>query len=40
MAAGMQGIWVNRKDDPWEAFDGKPDLIVDDLHELTETLNT
>lgn len=39
MAAGMQGVWVNRKGDPWEAFDGEPDLIVEDLYEFAEELN-
>lgn len=36
MHAGMQGIWVNRKNDPWEAFDGRPDLTVQNLHELAK----
>jgi 2-haloacid dehalogenase len=40
IAAGMQGVWVNRKDDPWEAFDGEPDLVVEDLYEFAEALNT
>ena len=38
MAAGMQGVWVNRKDDPWEAFDGDPDFVADDLHEVADAL--
>lgn len=31
--AGMQTVWVNRKNEPWETFDGEPDLIVDSLDE-------
>jgi len=32
--AGMQGIWMNRGDRPWERFDGRPDLVVDGFDEL------
>ncbi|MDY6765164.1 MAG: haloacid dehalogenase type II [Halobacteria archaeon] len=38
MHAGMQGVWVNRKDDPWETFDGKPDLTVSGFKELADAL--
>lgn len=31
MGAGMQGVWVNRDDRPWDTFDGDPDLSVDSL---------
>ena len=34
MGAGMQGVWLNRSDLPWEAFDGDPDLVVRDFDEL------
>lgn len=33
-SVGMQTVWVNRKDDPWETFDGGPDRIVDSLEEF------
>ena len=36
--AGMQGVWVDRKGAPWEPFDGEPDLTVESLDELVETL--
>lgn len=32
--AGMQGVWLNRNDLPWDRFDGEPDLTVDDFDEL------
>lgn len=35
---GMQGVWVNRSDDPWEPFGGEPDLTVNDLHGLVDEL--
>lgn len=35
--AGMQTTWVNRKDRPWETFDGEPDLEVDSLAEFATT---
>lgn len=34
--AGMQGVWVDRKDSPWEVFDGKPDLVVETFHGLAD----
>jgi 2-haloacid dehalogenase len=37
--AGMQGVWVDRKDDPWVAFDGEPDLTVADFHGLADALD-
>lgn len=36
MHAGMQAVWVNRQERPWEVYDGDPDLIIDDLHELVK----
>lgn len=32
--AGMQSVWVNRNDKPWETFDGSPDAIITALDEL------
>lgn len=37
--AGMQGVWLNRNDRPWDRFDGDPDLIVEDFDELVETFD-
>lgn len=37
--AGMQGIWMNRNDRPWDRFTGEPDRIVDDFDELLTTFN-
>ncbi|SDG01355.1 haloacid dehalogenase type II [Halorientalis regularis] len=37
--AGMQGVWVDRKDDPWVAFGGEPDLTVADFHGLADALD-
>lgn len=36
--AGMQTVWVNRMDDPWETFEGKPDAVVNSLAELLALL--
>ncbi|MEF8841099.1 MAG: haloacid dehalogenase type II [Haloarculaceae archaeon] len=36
MGAGMRGIWVNRRDRPWDAFDGEPSLVVDSLAGLAD----
>jgi len=36
--AGMQGVWVDRKNTPWEPFGGDPDLTVRTLHELADAL--
>lgn len=38
MHAGMQGVWVNRSDDPWEPFGDEPDLTVHDIHGLADEL--
>lgn len=35
---GMQGVWVNRKDEPWESYYGSPDLTIDDFHDLADAL--
>ena len=37
--AGMQGVWVDRKDDPWVTFDGEPDLTVADFHGFADALD-
>jgi len=31
---GMQTVWVNRNEKPWEEFDGSPDEVVPGLDEL------
>lgn len=36
--AGLQSIWVNRRGDPWETFDGKPDQILESLSPLPALL--
>lgn len=36
--AGLQGVWLNRKDMPWEPFDGEPDLTVDSIHDVADEL--
>ncbi|MFC7133820.1 MULTISPECIES: haloacid dehalogenase type II [Salinibaculum] len=36
--AGMQGIWMDRKGQPWERFDGKPDLTVETIHDVADEL--
>jgi 2-haloacid dehalogenase len=37
--AGMQGIWMNRKDTPWEPFDGEPSLTVETIHDIADELD-
>lgn len=37
-SAGMQGVWIDRKDEPWDPFDGEPDLKIKNLHELVDEL--
>lgn len=36
MAAGMQGVWVDRTGDPWDPWFPDPDLAVDGFDELVE----
>jgi 2-haloacid dehalogenase len=36
--AGMQGIWMDRKGQPWEPFDGDPDLTVGTIHDVADEL--
>lgn len=38
MHAGMQGVWVNRSNNPWEPFGDTPDLTVEDIHGLADEL--
>jgi 2-haloacid dehalogenase len=35
----MQGVWVDREDDPWVPFDGEPHLTVADFHGLADALD-
>ncbi|MFA1611505.1 haloacid dehalogenase type II [Halobellus rubicundus] len=37
--AGMQGVRVDRKGDPWDGFGGDPDLTVETFDELAEALS-
>lgn len=34
MHAGMQPIWMNRNGDPWDRFNGEPDVVVRGFEEL------
>ncbi|MFT4890034.1 MAG: 2-haloacid dehalogenase [Halobacteriales archaeon] len=36
--AGMQGVWVDRKGDPWEPFGDDPDRTVATIHEFADAL--
>ncbi|MFC7077670.1 haloacid dehalogenase type II [Haloarcula halophila] len=36
--AGMQAAWVDRQSSPWEPFGPEPDLTIETIHELAETL--
>ncbi|PSP89482.1 haloacid dehalogenase type II [Halobacteriales archaeon QS_4_69_34] len=36
--AGMQGVWVDRKGRPWDAFGDKPTLVIEDFFELADAL--
>lgn len=37
--AGMQGIWINRYDAPWEAFGEGPDAEIETFHDLVGLLD-
>lgn len=37
--AGMQAVWVNRAGNPWETFNGEPDLEIESLTELADEMN-
>ena len=36
--AGMQSVWIDRKEAPWDGFAGDPDLTVADIHDLADRL--
>jgi 2-haloacid dehalogenase len=36
--AGMQGVWIDRDDQPWEPFDGEPGLTIATIHDLAAEL--
>jgi 2-haloacid dehalogenase len=36
--AGMQGVWVDRKGRPWDAFGDEPTLVIEDFFELADAL--
>jgi len=38
MAAGMQGAWLDRGNDPWGTFDGDPDLAIETFHDLADAM--
>lgn len=38
MNAGMQGVWVDRKNTPWEPFHVEPDLSIKTFHDLASEL--
>jgi len=38
IAAGMQGVWVDRGGAPWEQFGPEPDLVVGSFHDLADEL--
>ncbi|MFB6113958.1 MAG: haloacid dehalogenase type II [Halodesulfurarchaeum sp.] len=38
MHAGMQGVWLDRGNDPWGEFDGDPDLRIESFHDLADEL--
>ncbi|SFC18954.1 2-haloacid dehalogenase [Halobiforma haloterrestris] len=37
--AGMQGVWLDRQDRPWEPFGPEPDLVAEGLEGLAEVLD-
>lgn len=37
--AGMQSAWVNRKAQPWDPFDGDPDLTIETFYDLADALS-
>lgn len=40
MHAGMQGVWINRRDGVWDPFGSEPDLVVETFHDLVDALET
>jgi 2-haloacid dehalogenase len=39
MAAGMQGVWIDRTGEPWDPCFPDPDLRIDSFHDLENALN-
>jgi 2-haloacid dehalogenase len=39
MGAGAQGVWINRRDRPWDRFDGAPDLETGSLSAFVDALD-
>ncbi|QCS41625.1 haloacid dehalogenase type II [Natrinema versiforme] len=37
--AGMQGVWIDRQDTLWGPYEMDPDLTVESVHELADTLD-
>lgn len=40
MAAGMQGVWINRTGEPWDPWFPDPDLAIETFDELIKALRT
>ena len=40
MAAGMQGVWIDRTNEPWDPWFPTPDLTIDTFYDLIEALGT
>ena len=40
MAAGMQGVWIDRTNEPWDPWFPTPDLTIDTFYELIGALDT
>ena len=38
MAAGMQGVWIDRAGEPWDPCFPDPDLRIDSFHDLVDAL--
>ena len=38
MHAGMQGVWINRTDGPWDPYAEQPDLTVETFSDLAAEL--
>lgn len=36
--AGMQGVWIDRKDSPWPRYLDEPDRTIASFHDLAEAL--
>ena len=39
MAAGMQGVWINRTNEPWDPWFPTPDLTIDTFDDLIAALD-